>query len=67
MSKSPLSIQRLVAVFLAGVLLLDYPLLPLFNGAGTWFGIPSLYAYLFIAWAILVALIAAAVRHRGPP
>ena len=35
MSKSPIKPQRLVAVFLAGVLLLDYPLLPLFNGDGT--------------------------------
>ncbi len=40
--------QRLVALFLLGVLLFNYPLLALFNRAGDAFGIPVLYVYIFV-------------------
>ena len=48
--------QRLVALFLLGCLLFSFPLLSIFNSSGTVFGIPVLYAYLFGAWAALIAL-----------
>ena len=48
--------QRLVALFVLGCLLFSYPLLSLFNSGGTLWGIPLLYAYLFGAWAGLIAL-----------
>ena len=48
--------QRLVALFLLGCLLFSFPLLSIFNSGGTVFGIPVLYAYLFGAWAALIAL-----------
>ena len=67
MSKPPIKVQRLVAVFLLGLLLLNYPLLPLFNGRGTLFGIPALYAYLFITWGVLIALLVSVVERRRPP
>jgi hypothetical protein len=41
-----------------GVLLFNYPILALFNVAGTVFGVPTLYAYIFIAWAALIGLMA---------
>jgi hypothetical protein len=41
-----------------GLLLFNFPILALFNVPGTLFGIPVLYAYLFIAWAALIALMA---------
>lgn len=50
--------QRLTALCLLGWLLFNYPLLALFNGAGTWFGIPLLYAYLFAAWMLFIGLLA---------
>ena len=50
--------QRLVGVFLLGCLLFNYPLLALFNVRVAAAGIPLLYAYLFIAWALLIALVA---------
>lgn len=50
--------QRFVAVFILGWLLFNYPLLALFSGTGTWFGIPVLYAYLFVVWALVIALLA---------
>jgi len=49
---------RLVAVFLLGLLLFNYPFLALFNGTGDLFGIPLPYAYIFSAWALVIALLA---------
>lgn len=57
--------QRLVGLFLLGWLLFSYPLLALFNGGGAVFGIPLLYAYLFGAWALLIALMALAAERNG--
>ena len=48
--------QRLAALFILGCLLFSYPLISLFNVGGTIAGIPTLYAYLFGAWAGLIAL-----------
>ena len=50
--------QRFVALCLLGVLLFNYPILALFNVSGTLFGVPVLYAYMFIAWAALIAMMA---------
>jgi hypothetical protein len=56
--------QRFVALCMLGLLLFNYPILALFNVSGTFFGIPILYAYIFIAWAALIALMALVVdRH----
>ncbi len=46
MIRSNVKSQRLVAVFLLGMVLFNYPLLALFNSAAEAFGIPLLYAYL---------------------
>ena len=56
--------QRLIALACLGALLFNYPLLSLFNGARTIWGIPLLYAYLFAAWAVLIVLLAV-VAERG--
>ena len=56
--------QRLIALACLGWLLFNYPLLSLFNGGGTLFGVPVLYAYLFATWAILIGLLAL-VAERG--
>ena len=50
--------QRFVALCMLGLVLFNYPVLALFNVPGTLLGIPVLYAYLFIAWAVLIALMA---------
>ena len=57
--------QRLIAAFALGWLLFNFPLLAIFNDGGTWFGIPRLYAYLFIAWALFIALLAFIVERRS--
>lgn len=55
---------RLAVLFLLGVLLFNYPLLALFDRAATVLGIPVLYAYIFLAWALLIALLALVVERR---
>jgi hypothetical protein len=57
--------ERLVALCLLGCLLFNYPVLALFNRATLVAGIPLLYAYIFTAWALLIALIALVARRSG--
>ena len=57
--------QRLAALFLLGVLLFSYPVLAAFNVQGTLAGIPVLYAYFFIAWGALIALMALVIERKG--
>lgn len=57
--------DRLIAVFLLGLLLLTPPLLAIFNIERLIFGIPILYLYLFGGWALLVGLVALVLRRRG--
>jgi hypothetical protein len=56
--------QRLVALFILGCLLFNYPVLSLFNLPADAFGVPLLYVFIFAAWAVLVALMAFAVESR---
>ncbi len=63
MTRSAHPTQRLVALFLAGLLLFNYPLLAAFSRAEFVFGIPVLYAYLFAAWALLIGLLALVVER----
>lgn len=64
MIKPGLKNQRLVALFLLGCLLFNYPLLSLFNQLDTVLGIPVLYAYLFVAWAALIGLLALVIEKK---
>jgi hypothetical protein len=56
--------QRLIALFVVGSLLFNYPVLSLFNVPAIVFGVPVLYAYIFAAWALLIALMALAAETR---
>jgi hypothetical protein len=53
--------QRLIGIFLLGLVLFNFPILALFNVGATVFGIPVLFAYLFLAWAALVLLMYLAI------
>lgn len=64
MNHSRLATQRLVALFLLGCLLFNFPLLALFNRDSEVFGIPLLYAYVFGAWLVLILLMALAAERR---
>jgi hypothetical protein len=50
-------------LFLLGCLLFNFPLLALFNVRTAAFGIPLLYAYLFAAWLLLIALVAVVMER----
>ena len=56
---------RLAFLFILGVLLFNYPLLALFNVQGSFFGVPVLYAYIFAAWGLLIALVALVMERGG--
>lgn len=56
--------QRVVALFLLGNILFNYPLLALFNKPATIAGIPLLYVYVFGVWALLIVLLAITVEKR---
>jgi hypothetical protein len=64
MNRSTLTSTRLAAVFLLGLLLFNYPLLALFGRPGDVAGVPLIYAYLFLAWALVIGLLAWIVERR---
>ena len=57
--------QHFVALCMLGMLLFNYPILALFNVPSTLFGVPTLYAYVFIAWAALIASMAYLAESGG--
>lgn len=59
--------QRLLALFVAGWVLFDFPLLSLGFGRGpdaTLFGLPRLPVLLFLGWTVLIVLLAV-LMERG--
>lgn len=62
MTKPSLKDQRLVALFLFGCMLLNYPLLSLFDSDTRLWGVPILFGYVFAVWALLIAVIALVVE-----
>jgi hypothetical protein len=62
MHHSILTRQRLVGIFLMGLLLLYSPAMTLFDHATEWGGFPLSYLYLFGVWLLLVVLAAVTVE-----
>jgi hypothetical protein len=56
---------RLAAVVMFGFLLFVPPLLALFDHHAWVFGVPVLWAYLFLAWAVVIGLVAVVGRRSG--
>lgn len=56
---------RLVALFAAGWVLLNFPLLTLWDRPVTVFGLPLLPLALFTGWALLIALAAWVAEAPG--
>ena len=57
--------KRLVALFLLGCVLFNYPILSLFNLEILIFGLPLLYVYLFGIWCLLIGFTARATIFRS--
>jgi hypothetical protein len=64
MRRSDLTGPRLVAVFLLGSVLLNYPILAIFTLPVEVAGIPLLYGYVFGAWLLLIGLLAWTLEGR---
>jgi hypothetical protein len=56
---------RLIAIFLLGVVMFNFPLLAVFNVRALVWGIPVLYIYLFSAWLVLILLVYWVVERFG--
>jgi hypothetical protein len=59
-----LKTARLVAVGLLGLALFNFPLLAVFDTDGIVAGVPALWAYLFVVWALVIAVLAWIARSR---
>jgi hypothetical protein len=57
--------QRMIALCMLGCVLFNFPILALFNVPATLLGVPVLYAYIFLAWALLIALMAWVAEKRS--
>jgi uncharacterized membrane protein len=62
-----LGVQRLIALFVGGMLCLNFPLLALWDGEATLLGVPLFPAALFIVWAVLIGLLALVVERMDDP
>jgi len=57
--------QRLIALFFAALMALNYPLLSLWNPQAMVFGLPLFPTALFGLWAALIASMAWLLEHAG--
>jgi hypothetical protein len=65
MHRRVLAGDRLIAAFLLGCLLFNYPLLSIFDRPTTEvFGMPLIFAYVFFAWSVVIAVMAWAIEGR---
>ncbi len=54
--------ERLVVLFLFGIMVLSPPFMFIFDRPAQIAGIPVLYLYLFVIWAVIITLIAFAIE-----
>jgi peptidoglycan/LPS O-acetylase OafA/YrhL len=57
--------DRLIGLFLLALVLLNPPLLMLFGGGDTLFGLPLLYVYIFVAWLLIIGAVAWIAERRA--
>ncbi|MFD8496441.1 hypothetical protein [Amycolatopsis sp. NPDC059657] len=56
---------RLILITVFGFVLLVPPLLSVFNTGAQVFGVPVIWAYLFVVWAVLIGLTAVLAGRSG--
>lgn len=62
--KQKLESQRLLALFVAGCLLLNYPLIALWNREALLWGLPLFPLVLFALWGLLITALAWLMERR---
>ena len=60
-----LAAQRLLALFVSGWLLFNFPLLGLWDQGAMLFGVPLFPAALFLLWVLLIAVLAWQMERPG--
>lgn len=55
--------QKLLFIFFLFLLLFNWPVLSVFNIGSFFFGLPELYVYFFVTWALLILLLYFAVQN----
>mgnify|MGYP000507152590 FL=1 len=66
MTKDAVRGRRLIALFLLGYVMLNNPLLSLFNLPTLVWGVPLLFGYIFGVWLVLILLILLIFRTGSP-
>lgn len=56
--------DRLFFLFIVGLVLLQYPVLSILNIQATIAGIPILFFYLFVVWALFIIFLAILIEAR---
>lgn len=64
MRRSDRSGERLVATFVLGWVLLNYPVLSLFARSRNIAGIPLLYVWVFASWVLVIVIMAVVIESR---
>ena len=57
-------VERTISLVIAGIVLLNFPLLSVFSKLKLVFGIPVLYFYLFCIWGLIIGTMALILRER---
>lgn len=65
MKRKNLFSRQFIVLFCLGFLFFNYPLLSIFSQRATLYGIPVLYAFIFVAWLLFIAGIALIVERKG--
>ncbi len=65
MAQRPIHAQRMVALMVVGWLLLTYPILAVFDRAGTIFGVPAHVVWLFAVWLAMIVVMAVLAPRGG--
>lgn len=56
--------QKLISLFLISLLLMNFPLLSLFNAPSLLGSIPLLYVYIFGSWLVLIIIISLIINKK---
>lgn len=67
MKKETKKAQKLISLFLISLLLMNFPLLSLFNTPSLLGSIPLLYVYIFGAWLVLIIIIGLIINKKEKP
>lgn len=65
MNSDSVRCKRFIALFLLGYILLNNPILSLFNLPRILWGIPLLFFYIFGVWIVLIVLVALIISSKA--